>query len=76
MLDSHVYKSQWREPHLCREYYFLATENSGYFELSSKTKDQTKKEAMHTFISFKEKRIRDPPLVIGRSPLVAPVIGG
>ena len=40
-----------------------------------KTKDQTKKEAMHTFISFKKKSIRDPPLVISRSPLVAPVIG-
>ena len=40
---------------------------------SQRTKE--KKEAMHTLFSFKKKRIRDPPLVIGRSPLVAPVIG-
>ena len=70
-----VYKSQWRECLLCREYDFFATENSGYFKLSSKTKGQTKKGTMHTFISFKEKRIQDPAIVIGRSPLVAPVIG-
>ena len=47
-----VYKSQRKEPLLCREYYFLATENSRYFELSSKTNGQTKKETMHTFVSF------------------------
>ena len=36
--------SQWREPLLCREYFFLATENSWYLKLSSKTKGYTKKE--------------------------------
>ena len=39
-----VYKSQCREPLLCREYYFLATANSWYFKLSSKKKGHTKKE--------------------------------
>ena len=34
-----------------------------------------KKGTMHTFISFKEKRIQDPALVIGRSPLLVPEIG-
>ena len=38
-----VLKSLGREPLLCREYFFLATQNSRYFKLSSKAKGHTKK---------------------------------
>ena len=39
-----MYKSQWREPLLYREYLFLAAENTWYLMLSSKTKGHANNE--------------------------------
>ena len=56
-----VLKSPGREALLCRKYFFFrVTENGRNFKLYSKTKGYTKKEQ-----SFKQKRMRDPPLVSG-----------